>query len=267
LLRELDIEYWFSAHLHVKFNALYQGKKQDGKTKTTKFLSLDKCLPNRDFLQLLKIENKNTIPNQNSTTQATDQKAYLAYDIEWLSIIKSTIKYMPFDYMAPPYFKIVDLNNGIFDDTGLKSQAFKEKQTVMEFFKMLKPEQLMVPNNFKITYPPYDPSNPNSYIVSDKLEMNNQTLDLLRLLQIDPNMFKNFLYYNNEKLKDTINIKIKDQNAEEISLFDDDLPSDIKKPSEPINIGQIKIDPVVLNKKEESKMDIDINIEELPFLK
>jgi len=97
--------------------------------------------------------------------------------------------------------------------------------------------------------------------------MNNQTLDLLRLLQIDPNMFKNFLYYNNEKLKDTINIKIKDQNAEEISLFDDDLPSDIKKPSEPINIGQIKIDPVVLNKKEESKMDIDINIEELPFLK
>ena len=37
--------YWFAGHLHCKFAAIYKEK--------TKFLALDKCLPNRRFLQII----------------------------------------------------------------------------------------------------------------------------------------------------------------------------------------------------------------------
>jgi lariat debranching enzyme len=63
--------YIFTGHLHVKFAALVQDK--------TKFLALDKCLPNRRFLQILDI-------NQESQ----NKEVKLAYNPKWLAILKST---------------------------------------------------------------------------------------------------------------------------------------------------------------------------------
>lgn len=67
LLRLLKPSYWFSAHLHCKFPAVFrheeEKEKGEGETKeqeggekgekrVTKFLALDKCLPKRQFLQV-----------------------------------------------------------------------------------------------------------------------------------------------------------------------------------------------------------------------
>jgi lariat debranching enzyme len=66
LLEVLQPDYWFSAHLHVKFPAVVphrQQQQQQGQQqqqqfagngqKVTRFLALDKCLPGRDFLQVI----------------------------------------------------------------------------------------------------------------------------------------------------------------------------------------------------------------------
>ena len=54
LLTLLKPKYWFAAHLHAKFPALVPHECQDG-VKFTKFLALDKCLPRREFLQVIDI--------------------------------------------------------------------------------------------------------------------------------------------------------------------------------------------------------------------
>lgn len=88
LLKILKPTYWFSAHLHCKFAALVPHSQEE----FTKFLSLDKCLPNRRFMQII------DIPHHENA------KIELDYDLEWLTILHSTnhllsvknnIQYMP----------------------------------------------------------------------------------------------------------------------------------------------------------------------------
>jgi lariat debranching enzyme len=85
LLQHLQPTYWFSAHLHVKFAAAVRhagggggGGGGGGEPPCTRFLSLSKCLPDHDFLQLLHVEGDGSPADQ------------LSYDAEWLAVLRST---------------------------------------------------------------------------------------------------------------------------------------------------------------------------------
>ena len=113
LLHELRPEFWFSAHLHVKFavsvqhppqyDALHASRVAEstreavlggvrpgagsaaraaaGRSPDTKFLALDKCLPGRDYLQIL------TIPVRGCGRGAPRE---IMCDVEWLAILRAT---------------------------------------------------------------------------------------------------------------------------------------------------------------------------------
>ncbi|XP_063591442.1 lariat debranching enzyme A-like [Penaeus indicus] len=77
LLKKIRPKYWFSGHLHVKFPAVLRHKDENThKAKVTKFLALDKCLPRRDFLQVIEVQNAGPLE--------------LSYDAEWLTILRLT---------------------------------------------------------------------------------------------------------------------------------------------------------------------------------
>lgn len=94
LLHKMQPKFWFSAHLHVKFPAVVvhasedkhgvDASKDNIETHVndgpceTKFLALDKCLRNKDFLQVLPM----AVP--------CHEEPILKVDCEWLAILRGT---------------------------------------------------------------------------------------------------------------------------------------------------------------------------------
>ena len=84
LVRHLKPRHWFSAHLHVRFEALIN-HTEDNQIQT-RFLALDKVLPNRQYLEIIDIEP--TVPSESDSFE---------YDSEWLAILKATDKLLSID--------------------------------------------------------------------------------------------------------------------------------------------------------------------------
>ncbi|XP_052004822.1 lariat debranching enzyme isoform X2 [Xyrauchen texanus] len=140
ILEHLQPSYWFSAHLHVKFAAIMQHlAKNNAAPKITKFLSLDKCLPHRDFLQIVEVADR------------PGSSEHLEYDPEWLAILKAT------DRLQKPSCKFWNppQNNGLHTRWDFSAS----EEAMMEVVSDLSGD-LCIPENFSLTVPAYDPSHP-----------------------------------------------------------------------------------------------------------
>ncbi|KAB1283231.1 Lariat debranching enzyme [Camelus dromedarius] len=118
------------------------GAKDKGQSaKATKFLALDKCLPHRDFLQVIEIEHDPSAPD------------YLEYDTEWLAILRAT------DDLINVTERLWNMpeNNGLH--TRWDYSATKEAMN--EVLEKLN-HDLKIPSNFSVTAPCYDPSKPQT---------------------------------------------------------------------------------------------------------
>ncbi|XP_072301040.1 lariat debranching enzyme [Eucyclogobius newberryi] len=162
LLSHLQPNYWFSAHLHVKFAAVMQHlPKGNSPPRVTKFLSLDKCLPNRDFLQIVDIPDR---------PDSSDDG--LEYDPEWLAILKTTnsLPATSRQNWNPPE------NNGLHEKWDFRVSDDDMMQVVEGLNGALS-----IPDNFSLTLPAYDPANPQPQ-TSPSYTINPQTTEMCATL-------------------------------------------------------------------------------------
>lgn len=144
--------------------------------KTTNFLALDKCLPYRDFLQLLFLP----------TLDSIQRPVKLEYDREWLAITRAFV-------MAEP----VVLSNPRASNPPPRSQKeyaalIDAQQTWVD--SHFSDSDLIVPENFQVTAQPYDGRQWKGQETSQEWGglheyTNNQTVHYCEMLQI-PNAFK-----------------------------------------------------------------------------
>ncbi|XP_053554722.1 lariat debranching enzyme [Bombina bombina] len=168
LLHHLQPSFWFSAHLHVKFAAFmqHQANVEGQSPKATKFLALDKCLPHREFLQIVNVDHDPSKPEQ------------LEYDLEWLAVLKE----------AKDLLNVTTRTWNMPDDKGLHakwdfSATDETKKEVLDDLC----KDLIIPCNFSTTAVCYDPNNPQYNMVASHI-INPQTTEFCaRLGLVDLN--------------------------------------------------------------------------------
>eukprot|EP01134_Creolimax_fragrantissima_P006461 CFRG6461T1 len=188
LLNTIRPQYWFCGHLHVKFAALVKHTSFESANQgstvvgagfaSTRFLALDKCLPGRDFLQVVDVPmcEKSTPPaavgNGEDTAKSTSAKTpthRLQYDEEWLAILRLSHPYLSFRHQQPtlpPRFTDEVIN--------------KERQVIRTLAS-----DLTIPENFEPIVPPYNPKNPDKSIQPSTLLHNPQTSIFLKKFGLD----------------------------------------------------------------------------------
>ncbi|VDK86460.1 unnamed protein product [Litomosoides sigmodontis] len=130
--RALKPRYWLAAHMHCFFPALvpHSNKNPGNDFGLTRFLSLDKPLPRRHFLQALEFN-----VNQNVSLN-------LSYDPTWLAILKATDSLTSNIYMPSQHTR-----NERWDFRPTKEEIAK----VVEIYD----GDFTIPMNFKMTARPH----------------------------------------------------------------------------------------------------------------
>ncbi|KAL8928073.1 MAG: hypothetical protein Q9172_001060 [Xanthocarpia lactea] len=134
----------------------------------TQFLALDKCLPNRRFLQILEID-----PISESSPITTSAPYRFTYDKEWLAITRTFASINPLNSPVP-----ADEGEPYYRSLIETEEAWIEENVV-------KAGMMVIPENFAITAPIYDPSvglHPKDH---PKEYTNPQTVAFCKLLGID----------------------------------------------------------------------------------
>ncbi|XP_071942762.1 lariat debranching enzyme A-like [Antedon mediterranea] len=208
LLHFLQPEYWFSAHLHIKFPAIVRHQNSDGREKKTKFLALDKCLPRRQFLQILDIPCKE------------DEPYTLCYDVEWLAILQ--------------------LTNGLLtaspNQVHMPAKGYNAKydysvtEDQIEAARKAMGDSVQVPDNFTKTASAYNPANSKGRAQQPSACVNPQTTEFCANLGLtDP-------FY----LIDGDANSMPDDNVAEISINDDFIDDTILETS--VNPDEISLE-------------------------
>lgn len=148
LLYHLRPQYWFSAHLHVKWVCvvdhdkvndadadLYEEQENLNTNRYTRFLALDKALPQRDFLQVVDIPTRQRQPYE------------FKYDPEWMAVLRNTNDLMS---LTPAHIRLPV--KGIDKDYD-RSATQEDIEIIRADFDF----NLRIPRNFRTTVDLYNP--------------------------------------------------------------------------------------------------------------
>lgn len=199
LLGALRPRYWFSAHLHTKFAALVPHGPDHP---PTRFLALDKCLPGRQFLQVMRTCVHTVSGNQRQRMdmrthtrtqvvdfpQATGDKV-LSYDAEWLAVLRSTHSMLSLQRHVPQrpgtWLLMVTHNSAYATDM---QRVGPTPEATAFIDAALATNGAHIPTNFAKTVPEAGPDPPNRGRMPTSNPRNPQTEALLRLIGCEWNL-------------------------------------------------------------------------------
>ncbi|KAK7203913.1 lariat debranching enzyme, C-terminal domain-containing protein [Myxozyma melibiosi] len=191
LLKYIKPKYWWSSHLHVKYAAMvrHQTLKRKRKNRAqeseedfaaevpladgymrTHFLSLDKCVKGRNFIQLTRVPY--------------ESEQGLCYDPEWLAMTKALEPYMSWEREGSNKFTHREDRDKLIDEIR------KQKRWVHDNIVMK--GKLKIPQNFQISAPVVDHSQEKIWQrLPFPIEYkNNQTQEFCDLLQMENRVYK-----------------------------------------------------------------------------
>lgn len=176
LLTKLKPKYWYSAHMHCRFEAKVFHEEKDV---ATEFVALDKCILGRHFLEFVDIGD--TVErNEDGTAKLT-----MEYDPEWLTILSLTNKFLncTTSHTKLPY---KPSSNQSYDSEQRWnfSPTEEEVQAVVKKFN----NDLTIKNNFKQTCNGYDPNWDGKNFNNLKMpqpSLNIQTIEFCEKLGVD----------------------------------------------------------------------------------
>lgn len=181
LLTTLRPKNWYAAHMHCRFDA----NVPHGDDEFTRFVALDKCLPNRKCLDFVNI-------NETEGEEERERvEPVLQYDLEWLTVLQLTNNLLNVNRnytklpLAPGPNEPADTQQR-FEFTPTK----EEMDVVLAKFG----GDLTIPQNFTQSQPAYEPQRDgrnfrNLNAMQIPVELNPQTTEFCEQLDIDDPLF------------------------------------------------------------------------------
>uniref|UniRef100_A0A914BUY3 Lariat debranching enzyme C-terminal domain-containing protein n=1 Tax=Acrobeloides nanus TaxID=290746 RepID=A0A914BUY3_9BILA len=165
LLSETRPKYWFAAHMHCVFRAEVPHDAPDSSLPTpesTKFLALDKPLPESQFLEALNIPI-----DENAQLQ-------LEYDPIWLAILKNTDKFT----------EVTEKPIHLPTATECERWDFRPTDEEIDVVRELLANDFKIPENFRQTAPPHQPTDTKENTPKSLYYRNPQTTEFCKKLNI-----------------------------------------------------------------------------------
>lgn len=235
VLMTLKPKYWYSAHMHCRFEAKVFHQEENA---TTAFVALDKCILGRHFLEFMDI-GEAVERNEDGTAKIT-----LEHDPEWLTILSLTNKFLNCSTSDTklPYEPASNQSS----ENAPRWNFSPTEDEIQAVLKKLN-NDLTIKHNFKQTVNGYDPEWDATNFNNLKMpqpSLNIQTIEFCDKLGIDdPLLIVSNL--NNVKVH-VPNYTISDQEAFKDCNIVSDKQATTKKPQlslpKPINDDEINLD-------------------------